>query len=127
MARGRDRHQAHKAAVAALGRNLSRRAKSCCELCGESGSLKVVEVAGGPEDPAEDWALMLCERCQDLDRQDPASLRFLEGTMWSETVPAQVLAVRSLRKLAADEVVWATDALDGLWLDEAIQERVDAA
>lgn len=127
MARGRDRHEAHKQAVARLGRSLSRRAKSCCELCGESAPLKVVEVAGGPEEPDEDWALMLCERCRDLDREDPADQRFLEGSMWSETVPAQVLAVRQLRKLAASEVVWAVDALDGLWLDEAIEERVNAA
>ena len=126
MARGRDRHQAHQQAVAALGRSLSRRARSNCELCGESASLKVVEVAGGPEDPVDDWALMLCERCQDAERQDTGSLRFLEGTMWSETVPAQVLAVRLLRKLAADGVDWATEALDGLWLDEAIEHRVDA-
>lgn len=126
MARGRDRHEAHKQAVAALGRPLSRRAKSTCELCTESGSLQVVEVAGGPDEPDPEWALMLCERCRDLDRQDPGSLRFLEGTMWSETVPAQVLAVRALRKLAADDVVWARDALDGLWLDESVQERVDA-
>ncbi len=126
MARGRERHEAHQQAVAALGRSLSRRARSRCELCGDGGPLAVVEIPGGPEEPDEEWAVMLCARCRDLERADPGDCRFLEGSAWSETVPAQVLAVRHLRHLAADGVGWAADALDGLWLDEAIQARVDA-
>ena len=44
MSKGRDKHHARLNAVAGLGRNLSRRARNHCELCGEGGSLKVIEV-----------------------------------------------------------------------------------
>jgi protein PhnA len=127
VARRQREHEARQQAVAALGRGLSRRARSRCELCGEGGPLAVVEVAGGPEDPEEDWAALLCERCRDLPSAEPATLRFLEGAVWSETVPAKVLAVRAARELAARDVAWARDLLDGLWLEDELRERVDAA
>ena len=63
MARGKEAHQAHQQAVAALGRALSRRAGNRCELCGERTSLKVVELPPAPEEPDEDRALLVCERC----------------------------------------------------------------
>ena len=128
MARGRDRHQAKLAAVQALGRPLNRRARSRCELCEASTSLKVVEVEGNPHDaPHEDWALMLCDRCaslMDARRLDPADLRFLETTVWSELQPAQILAVRIVRKLADEGTVWASDVLDGLYLDPDLEALI---
>lgn len=115
MSNRRDQHEARKAALAALGKPLSRRARSHCELCGADGRLDVVALEGNPEEePDPDWALMLCLRCQDLPRQEPSSLRFLETTMWSELQPAQILAVRTLRSLDAS---WASEALEGLYLD----------
>jgi protein PhnA len=121
MANRREVHHARRAAVAALGKGLSRRARSRCELCGEGGPLAVVELDGAPEEPEEDWALLLCARCQALDEAPPETLRFLTTAMWSEVAPAQVQAVRALRGLAED---WAKEALDGLWLDEAISARL---
>lgn len=125
MARGHDRHKAHQAAVAALGRGLARRCRSCCELCGEGGSLKVYEVDGGPAEPEEDWAVMLCERCGEVHterrRHDADSLRFLETAVWSEIRPAQIAAVRITRRLAGDGSEWARDCLEGLYLDEAVE------
>ena len=123
MAKGRDKDQAHKAAVAALGKNLSRRARSRCELCEESGRLVVTEVAGSPlEEPDEAWAALLCERCISLvggKKVDTSALRFLETAMWSEIRPVQILAVRALRTV--DEA-WAREANDGLYLDPEVEE-----
>lgn len=131
MARGRDLHDARVAAVNALGRTLSRRARSKCELCEEQTSLQVIEILPLPEEPDTDSALMLCERCRGLldARRLPRAdeLRFLEGMVWSEIAPVQISAVRLLRRLAAEQqTAWARDCLDGLWLPEEIQERVDA-
>ncbi len=123
MSRGRQQHDARVAAVAGLGRQLSRRARNRCELCDDHTSLRVVEIPPLFEDPDTDRAVMICERCVALvaggrGRPDPATLRFLEGTVWSETLPAQLAAVRATRQLAADGVQWATDLLDGLYLDD---------
>lgn len=126
MARGRDKHDAHKAAVAALGKNLSRRARSQCELCEDRASLKVVEVDGNPDEPNEDWAVMICEPCQEAllgKARDTSRLRVLEGTMWSEVRPVQITAVRMLRAL--DEA-WAREALEGLYLDPEIEALIGA-
>lgn len=124
MARGRDKHQAHKAAVAALGRELSRRARSKCELCGESRSLKVVEVDGNPDPdagPEVAWALLLCERCISLrERGDGADARFLAEACWAELRPTQITAVRILRRIAPN-MPWAADTLDGLYLDPEVE------
>lgn len=124
MARGRDAHQAHLSAVAALGRNLSRRASSRCELCEDRETLTVVEVPPAREEPAEDRALLLCPRCSGLvnkglpKRVNADELRFLEQAVWSDLLPAKLAAVRLTRKLAAQGVPWAQDILEGLWIDE---------
>jgi len=128
MARGREKYKAHQAALALLGRGLSRRAGSACELCGATGRLAVVEITGGPDDPDEDWAALLCGRCQDLveaRRRHPASdQRFLETSVWSETRPAQIAAVRLVRALGDDGVEWARDCLDSLYLDEEVEALI---
>ena len=124
MSRGRERHQERLAAVAALGRSLSRRAGHACELCGESGSLKVVEVEPVLEEADGERALMACDRCADLlggGRLEARSLRFLEMAIWNEVLPVQLTAVRLVRRLAEEGVDWARDALDGLYLDEAVE------
>ena len=125
MAKGRERHEQHQQALASLGRNLSRRARNACELCETRASLRVVEVAGNPEPEVdEDWAVLVCERCAGLiggGQEDPNTLRFLETTMWSECPAVQLSAVRLLRGL---DVVWARQALEGLYLDPELEERL---
>ena len=123
MSRGRDKHQARLSAVARQGRNLSRRARNRCELCGEGGSLKVVEVEPVLAEPDEARAILICPRCEGaLGKKppDPLSLRFLETAIWAEVPPVQSAGVRLVRRLAADGAPWAADALEGLYLDEKI-------
>lgn len=118
----RDQHHARKAAIAGLGRTLSRRAKNKCELCTTSTSLSVIEVPPAPEEPEADRAVMLCSRCEDAVAAkrgvDTDALRFLAESVWSSTLPAQLTAVRLTRRLAADGVTWAQEILEGLYLDE---------
>ena len=123
MARGKDEYQARQAAVAALGRVLARRARSCCELCQEGGTLRVVEVEPVFDEPDVERAALFCERCRDLldgglKRADTQTLRFLSETVWSEVLSAKLTAVRLLRILAAEGVPWAAEANENLWLDE---------
>lgn len=126
MARGRDRHQAHQQALAGLGRVLSRRAGSSCELCGEGAGLRPFEVEGGPSEPDPDWAVLACERCREAmgpkGRWSAGELRFLETAVWSDVVPAQLAAVRLARRVAEAGEGWARDTLDGLYLDPSVEE-----
>jgi len=129
MARGLDAHKARKAAVSALGRDLSRRARSRCEVCGEGGRLTVLEVPPTDEEPSMDRAVLACDRCKALSDgalagADSNTLRFLGETVWSEVLPAQLVAVRLVRVLAENGVPWAQEAADGLWLDEDVESIV---
>ena len=129
MARGRDRVVVRRQALAALGRTLSRRAGSACELCGERSGLHPVEVDGSPEpDPDPEWAILACESCRDAmapkARLDVDALRFLETAIWSDVVPAQVAAVRLSRRVADAGASWARETLDGLYLDPEVEERI---
>jgi len=128
MARGREAHDARVAAVQALGKDLSRRARSKCELCGEAGPLRIHEPLPAPDAPELDEALLVCDACTMAiaGHRDPHALRFLETAVWSELPIAQVAAVRLLEQLVADEVDWAADLADQLWIDESIRARIDA-
>lgn len=113
----------------ALGKDLSRRAKNRCELCRESASLTVLEVEPTHEEPELDRAVMVCERCaaalEDKRRRvEPEELRFLAESVWAETVPVQLSAVRLCRRLAARDVDWARETLDGLYLDPDVEALV---
>ena len=127
MARGHDLFKQRQAATAALGRPLSRRARSRCELCDASGTrLTPFEVAPIPEEPDPDHAAMLCGRC--LQGAKGGKLgsqewRFLETTAWSEIAPVQVLAVRLTRRLADEQRSdWASDLLGMLYLPPEVEE-----
>jgi hypothetical protein len=126
MARGKDRHDAHKAAVAGLGKVLSRRAGSACELCGESLDLRPIEVPPTAEEPSAEAAMLACARCRELVEakrlpRETQDLRFLEKAAWADPVPVKLSAVRLLRRLDAEGVGWATELLDGLWMPEEVE------
>ena len=133
MAKGYESNKARKAALSALGRALARRAGSHCELCDAAGvSLHPWEVPPAPaDDPDLDRTLMLCQRCGDGASGgrlgDNGDWHFLEGQAWNTLPPVQVTAVRLLRRLASEDVGWAQDTLDGLFLDDEITAWIDAA
>lgn len=125
MAKGYDEYQARQAAVNLLGKELARRSRSHCELCNARGvPLSVFEVPPELPERGAEAALFLCEECRsqlDNPRQfDATRWRFLTERVWSETPAVQVLAVRLLRRLSAEEG-WAATALEDLYLDDEIE------
>ncbi len=126
MARGHDLHKQRQAAIASLGRPLSRRAHSRCELCEARGTRLVpFEVAPIPEEPDPGCAVLICERClagAQGGRLDPNEWRFLENSAWSDVAPVQVAAVRLLGRLSAAGADWATDLQQNLYLPPEVEE-----
>lgn len=129
MATGFHAHRARREAASALGKELTRRSKSHCELCRASGErLEVVEVPPLPDTPDANRAMLLCESCGEGllgGRLEPGQWRFLEEAVWSDVPPVQVAAVRMARRLQAKGTGWAQELLAGLYLDPEIEAWVD--
>lgn len=129
MARGKEEHAAGIAILNSFGKELARRAKSRCELCGRSGEkLQVFEVPPEEKSPSIDRCVLLCSPCYEAFSR-PAKFvpgeqwRCLAESAWSELAPVQVLAVRLLKRLA-DTEDWAREALGSLFLEEEVEEWV---
>ena len=129
MAKGYDKHRQRQDDVNTFGRALARLAGSRCELCDDRGvALRPFEVPPLLDEADMDRTILICEPClegADGGRLDQSRWRFLEGAIWSELPPAQVTAVRILRRLADDEITWALAVADGLYLEPEIADWVD--
>ncbi len=129
MAKGLPNKRARLDELTQLGKDLTRRSRAHCELCGHGGtSLAAFEVAPLPAAPSLEQTIFICDSCQkgmqakDLSRQ---YWRFLETAIWSDLPPVQVTAVRLTRQLSAQGEDWATTLLDGLYLQPHIIEWLD--
>ena len=128
MAKGHDRHAARQAEVAGLGKDLSRRSRSKCELCGSRGALRPVELTPLPSEPTIDWAALLCPKCinaitaKKINCSD--DYQFLRESIWSEIAPVQILAIRLMQRLAEAGEDWAQTSLDDLYLDPDIEAQI---
>ncbi|PKL75977.1 MAG: PhnA domain protein [Candidatus Melainabacteria bacterium HGW-Melainabacteria-1] len=122
MARGREEHEARRNQLNAFGKELARRSKAHCELCGASASLVIYEIPPVDE-PELSRCLMICESCQSQilkpDSLDTKHWHGLKESAWSEVPAVQVMAWRMLKRLDAES--WAQDLLDQLYLEPEVQ------
>lgn len=132
MATGRDSFQEKLSHRRSFGKDLARRAKSHCELCGVSGEkLEVFEVPPEPPVPNIEQCALLCHQCieqisEPKKFQAGEHWRCLQQAAWSEIPAIQVLAVRLLKRQASSED-WARETLEGLYLDEDVEAWVTEA
>ena len=123
MAKGRDEHQARLNIISSFGKDLAKRCKSKCELCGENTSLEIFEVPPVSE-PDFEKCVMLCAPCreqvEDPDKLNVNHWHCLNETAWSEIPAVQVLVWRLLGHLSTER--WAQDLKDQLYLDEEVIE-----
>ncbi len=129
MAKGYDTNQQRKEALSLLGKDLARRAKSKCELTGESGvSLTTYEVPPVPSEPDFERCVMLSstviEALENPKKIVASEWRILGEQIWSDIVPVQIIAVRMLSYIAKSEH-WAQEMLDNAYLDDAIVEQAN--
>ena len=122
MAKGYDQHIERKNKVNSFGKELTRRAKSKCELCENTGvSLSIFEVPPVKEEPQVERCIFICEECKDkLDRVHKAKendFRFLGNSVWSEVEIVRALSIVLLKEMSK-KYVWAEQILEDLYIDE---------
>ncbi|MFC5049469.1 phnA protein [Rubritalea spongiae] len=132
MAKGYDTNQARLQALSLFGKDLARRAKSKCELSGQSGvPLKIYEIEPVPSQPDYDKCLLVSELVlEQLKRPKTIQANQWRGVLaeliWSELQPQQVMAYRLLKHIAQAEA-WAQDVLADAYLDEELLQWAEKA
>lgn len=128
MAKGYDQHIERKNKVNSFGRELTRRAKSKCELCEATGvGLSVFEVPPVKEEPEVERCIFICDECKNkLERVKKAKendFRFLTNSIWSEVDMVRALSIKLLTEMTT-KYSWAELVLDDLYIDEATEELI---
>lgn len=117
MSRKRPRQ---RAAVGILGKDLTRRSRGRCELCGGREGVRPYELPPFPDQPSLERALMACARCRDwleTGRVAPVEAHFLSGAVWSEEPAVQLAAARLLLACDFADDPWIRDALEAADVD----------
>ncbi|MBC8127344.1 MAG: phnA protein [Gloeobacteraceae cyanobacterium ES-bin-144] len=126
MAKGYELHQARMMALQGMGKDLTRRAKSKCEITGAAGvSLRAYEVPPVAAEPDIERTLLISEICQEM-LDHPARLagrewQCLAEAVWSEMPAVQVVAWRMLNELAKRED-WAREVIEEVFLDPEVEQ-----
>ena len=111
MVKGLEKHQKRLQAITFLGKDLARRAKQRCELCGEKNEPRPWETEKSAEPTLENLVL-LCVRCRDFAEgkiPDERTVRFLEEAVWNEHPQIATLAKTLLAQVDTD---WARRTLE---------------
>jgi protein PhnA len=131
MGKGYELHQLRMMALQGIGKDLARRAKSKCELTGAAGvPLRPYEVPPVGADPELDRTILISEACHEV-LEHPRKLsgrewQCLGEMVWSELPAVQVVAWRMLHELAKRED-WAREVMDGVFLDEEVEQWAKSA
>jgi protein PhnA len=128
MAKWKGISKARKNNVTEFGKELVRRSKSTCELCGESGrSLSVYEVGKTDEEADLERCIHICDECKNtiknLDKASENDLRFLNHAIWSEERGVKAAAFHIISELEGkDKYLWIDDLLDMVYIDDELKE-----
>src|SRR5690349_354505 len=110
-----------------LENDLRQRSNNQCELCKSESNLSVYELPPNPEG-TEDGSILICDKCsrQLNKKEEPDSAHWscLKESMWSEVPAVQIVTWRMLNRLRSES--WAAEALDMMYLDEAVLNKAKA-
>lgn len=129
MARGYDESKDRKNKLSLFGKNLVRRSKSTCELCGETGQkLNIFEVGKIEVEPDFDRCIHICDTCMDtierLKKADENDLRFLNHAIWSEENIVKATAIDLIKQIQG-RYPWIDDLLDMVYMDEELEKIIE--
>lgn len=115
-----------------LAKDLVRRSRSHCELCGKNGvSLEAYEVPPLEEDPYLEGCVFICGECR-TQVEKPAKMipthwRCLNNSLYSEVPAVQVMSFRLLKHLSKKGEHWAEELLEHAYLDPDVEAWADEA
>ena len=110
-----------------FAKDLVRRSRSKCELCGRGNvRLEVYELPPEGDEPFLDGCVFICEACHRQiihpGKMVPSYWRCLNHALWSEVPAVQVLSVRMLRRLVASGQHWAEELLEHVYIEPDLEE-----
>ncbi|MBN2797733.1 MAG: hypothetical protein JXX28_01180 [Deltaproteobacteria bacterium] len=101
--------------VGMIGKELTRRSRGRCELCGQPGG-RPWELPPFPVEPDPDRSLMLCERCtswMERGHPDADEHHLLSEVAWSDLPPVRLAAARLIFACEASPD-WIRESLDDI-------------
>lgn len=118
--------------ISCFAKDLVRRSRSHCELCGKGGvKLETYELPPFEEEPYVDGCIFICESCRkqilEPKRMLPSYWRCLNNALYSEVPAVQVMSTRILRRLVGMREVWAEELLEHAYLDPDTEEWANMA
>ena len=131
MSKGSEKHQARLSELTGFGKDLARRCKSHCEICGSHGvKLVIHEVPPVPKEADFEHCIFICEQCQEQiekpKRLDINHWHCLHTCIWSEVPAVQVMSMLMAKRIA-DKADFAEELLDQIYLEEPIAQWVEDA
>ncbi len=109
-----------RASVGVLGKDITRRARSVCELCGGRDAPRLFELAPFPPEPTPDRTLLACARCRawldDDEAVDVDAAHFLGGAVWHDLDAVRLAAGRLLHQVPKAPL-WVVDAAESCDVD----------
>ncbi|MGL5122957.1 MAG: PhnA protein [Fusobacteriaceae bacterium] len=129
MAKGYDLYMERKNIVSLFGKDLARRSKSKCELCGDSGvKLEVFELPPVPEEPCFETSIFICENCKGIieknNKLTENELRSISESVWSETLIIKACTISLLKKFET-KYFWIQDFLESVYIEEETAEFIN--
>jgi len=128
MAKWTGRSKARKNNIAEFGKEMVRRSKSTCELCGESGrSLSVYEIGKTDENADLERCIHVCDECKNtikkLNKAGENDLRFLNHAIWSEENTVKAAALHIISEIEdRSRYSWIEDLVDMVYIDNDLKD-----
>lgn len=128
MAKGYEINKKRQEELNILGRELTRRSGSRCELCSSSGvKLNVFEIPPVKGEPDSGRCVFICDICVTGFSEPVKSAdhwRCLNESIWSEIRPVKIISAVILKKISA-KYSWGADILEEVYLDDEDMEWID--
>ena len=115
-----------------FAKDLVRRSRSHCELCGKNGvKLEVYELPPFDAEHFLDGCLFICVGCRkhmtEPKKMIPAYWRCLNNALYSEVPAVQVASFRLLKRLVSHDEHWAAELLENAYLDPELEAWANEA